>query len=427
MEIQIKPWDRMIGFLPVLSKTEKESLRESIQKHGVKNRILILLDGRIMDGFHRWEISQELKVDCPHDFVDLNDDDAFALGIVLNVARRQLSFEQIKDIRERQKRIALELRNQGKTQEEVAKIVGVTHQTVDQWENNNVSNASTCNAYNVALDCRLKLPKGAQETIIERYKKGETQEQIAANFKIARPRVSQIIQKAEKVQRQQRQAISRLKVDAIIKHKDAVEFLNSISDKSVDLLLTDPPYSTEIKNLDAFVDSWLYLALEKLKDTGQAYIFIGAYAWELRTYLNAVKKVETRFGEPQILVWTYKNTLGPDKQNGYSLNWQAILYLRAPKAPKLNETQLINKLCVQEFNAPDGRSGTRYHRWEKPLELAKRLIKHSVIKDSLVIDPFAGTGTFLLAAAELGCQNIGSEIDSEMVNIATTRGCVQTG
>ena len=54
-----------------------------------------------------------------------------------------------------------------------------------------------------------------------------------------------------------------------------------------DLLLTDPPYSTDVADIDAFVDSWLYKALEGVKDTGFAYIFIGAYPNEMRAYLAA--------------------------------------------------------------------------------------------------------------------------------------------
>jgi len=40
-------------------------------------------------------------------------------------------------------------RKQGKTQEEAAKIVGVTQQAVDKWESENVTNTTGCNAHNV--------------------------------------------------------------------------------------------------------------------------------------------------------------------------------------------------------------------------------------------------------------------------------------
>jgi ParB/RepB/Spo0J family partition protein len=216
----------------------------------------------------------------------------------------------------------------------------------------------------------------------------------------------------------------KLKTIAKIKHADALAFLNTVPDKSVDLLLTDPLYSTDQEVSEETMQGWLYASLNKLKDSGQAYIFTGAYAWELFTYLNLLKKVENQFGEPQILVWTYKNTIGPSSQERYQQNWQAIIYLRGPNASKIQEKELIKKFAVQEFNAPDGRLGIRFHCWEKPIELAKQLIQHSTKEGDLVIDPFAGTGTFLLAAAELDRKNLGCEIDSEMVEIAKSRGCV---
>lgn len=54
-----------------------------------------------------------------------------------------------------------------------------------------------------------------------------------------------------------------------------------------DLLLTDPPYSTDVENIEGFVEAWLYNALDGVKDTGFAYVFIGAYPNEVKAYLNA--------------------------------------------------------------------------------------------------------------------------------------------
>jgi len=48
----------------------------------------------------------------------------------------------------------------GKTQEEVAKIVGVTQQAIAQWEKENTSNTTSCNASNVVFpDVRTKISK----------------------------------------------------------------------------------------------------------------------------------------------------------------------------------------------------------------------------------------------------------------------------
>ena len=118
-----------------------------------------------------------------------------------------------------------------------------------------------------------------------------------------------------------------------------------------DLLITDPPYSTDVEDIETFAQAWLPLALSKVKSTGRAYVCIGAYPKELRTYLNvkACQPVQ------QVLVWSYRNTLGPSPKFGYKQNWQAILYFYGPDAPALECPLLTEQFSVQEINAPDGR------------------------------------------------------------------------
>lgn len=202
---------------------------------------------------------------------------------------------------------------------------------------------------------------------------------------------------------------------------DFRDYLPEIEDRSVDLLLTDPPYSTELDDIESFVSDWLNPVLEKLADTGQGYIFTGSYYEEMMAYLNHLSTGQGKRFTKQVLVWEYRNTIGPESKKRYHQNWQAILYLRGTEAPPINTHNLVEKFAVQRFNAPDGRSGVRYHRWEKPLDLAKQLIRHGSQPGDLVFDPFAGTGTFLIAAVELGRRNIGTEIDPEMVKIARKR------
>lgn len=189
-----------------------------------------------------------------------------------------------------------------------------------------------------------------------------------------------------------------------------------------DLLLTDPPYSTDVKDINAFVDSWLYKALDGVKDTGFAYIFIGAYPKEVQAYLNA--RTPSHMKLEQILVWTYKNTLGQNPKDRYKLNYQNCLFYRGVNAPDLNCPLTAEQWAVQEINAPDGRQGDRYHAWQKPIEIAERFIRHSTKVGDTVYDPFACTGTFLLASAKLGRKAYGCEIDPNNAEIAISRGCI---
>jgi hypothetical protein len=183
-----------------------------------------------------------------------------------------------------------------------------------------------------------------------------------------------------------------------------------------DLLLTDPPYATDVNDVHEFAEEWLPVALGKIKPTGRAYIFIGAYPEELHAYLSV--SIPT-----QVLVWSYRNTLGPSPTQTYKLNWQAILYYEMPDAPPLNCPKMTEQFSVQDINAPDGRQGNRYHTWQKPSEIAERFIRHSTHEDDLVLDPFCCTGTFILEASKLKRFGLGCDINQDAIDLAVMRGC----
>lgn len=188
-----------------------------------------------------------------------------------------------------------------------------------------------------------------------------------------------------------------------------------------DLLITDPPYSTDVEDIASFASAWLPIALDKVKSSGRAYVCIGAYPDELAAYLAIAPPEHLTLAN--VLVWTYRNTLGPKPTHDYKLNWQAILYYRGRDAPPLDCPEMVEQFSVQDINAPDGRRGDRWHAWQKPDALAERLVRHSTKPGDRVIDPFAGTGTFLLTAAKLGRDAAGCDISDENLAIAVERGC----
>lgn len=188
-----------------------------------------------------------------------------------------------------------------------------------------------------------------------------------------------------------------------------------------DLLLTDPPYATDVDDIQSFANAWLPFALGKVKPTGRAYVCIGAYPHELAAYLSIAPPDHMILS--QVLVWTYRNTLGPTPKYDYKLNWQAILYYRGVDVPPLDAPEMLEQFSVQDINAPDGRQGDRWHAWQKPDKLAERFIRHATQPGDLILDPFAGTGTHLLAAARLGRRGHGCEINTDTFGIAIDRGC----
>jgi len=194
--MELRPWEKLQELLPPLASYEFEALKASIAEHDVLQRILALPDGRIIDGYHRWKI---LGNKAPYDTLDLDEQTALLLGLAINVARRQMSPDQIKELRKRQKKIALELRKPHDdqppmSQEKAAGILGVARRTIDEWEG--ISNVKDDNTYNPP-DLRIKVAKKEQQEITERIAAGESQTKVAADYKISQPRVSQIAKKGK--------------------------------------------------------------------------------------------------------------------------------------------------------------------------------------------------------------------------------------
>jgi len=117
--------------------------------------------------------------------------------------------------------------------------------------------------------------------------------------------------------------------------------------------------------------------------------------------------------------------------------WEAIVLLQKP---------LINNYLqtFQEYNTglmcainPDGSFQSNFlegyasrgtdsfntHTTVKPLPLMLKLVQMLVMpgEDSVVLDPFAGSGTTLVAAASLGLQFIGIEIEPSYIDIIKQR------
>lgn len=252
-------------------------------------------------------------------------------------------------------------------------------------------------------------PIEKQKAVINRVLSGECTTVKEASNKID----------LEEAKREAEEAAVKTDVELSIHHGDCVEWLSSL-DRCADLLITDPPYATDVDDIETFAQSWLPIALSKVKATGRAYVCIGAYPEELKAYLN-VDPGELELC--QVLVWTYRNTLGPSPKDQYKLNWQAILYYKGPDAPPLNCPIMTEQFSVQDINAPDNRHGEyeRWHAWQKPDELANRLIRHSTNEGDLIIDPFSGTGTFIIAAKKLNRDAIGCDQSRDMIDIAYSR------
>lgn len=198
---------------------------------------------------------------------------------------------------------------------------------------------------------------------------------------------------------------------------DSIEWLRSINAESVDLLLTDPPYATDVDDIEAFV-SWVDEAMRCVKPDGRAVIFHGRYPQEVRAYLDAADRTGWTY---ELGVWHYPDTLGPNPTGRLKTTHQMALVLHGPESGDLYTDALVDKQSCW-VNAMNQEQGGRHFAWQKPQALAERLVATMSPNGGTVIDPFAGAGTFLVAAAALGRHASGCDLDERRLIDAAARG-----
>ena len=212
-----------------------------------------------------------------------------------------------------------------------------------------------------------------------------------------------------------------------------MDFLNNdLEDESIDLIITDPPYKTitggdsdgiNSKRPKGMLDgnrklfkyqkleikSWMSELYRVLKNGSHCYIFTNAL--NMKEMLNESEKAG--FKLHNILVWE-KNNCTPSQY--YMKNCEYILFLRKGKAKYINE--IGNSKTVHKFNNIIGK---KLHPCEKPIDILKMYINNSSNQNDVVLDPFMGSGSTLIACKELNRNYIGYEIDKQYFDITKKR------
>ena len=243
-------------------------------------------------------------------------------------------------------------------------------------------------------------------------------------------------------------------------HADVLELLARLPDRSVDLVVTDPPYNIakedwdELGSLDEYVawcDRWLAEIARVLAPHGSAYVC------GFSEILADVKAASARrFAGCRWLVWYYRNKANLGRDWGRS--HESILHLRgedarvdvdAVRVPYNGHTTRY-PARVQAVNSQYGR-GVRRDRWQpnplgakprdvievpvicngmsektphatqKPEALIERLVLASSAPGQLVVDPFVGSGTTAVVAARLGRRWLAGDADARYVGLARQR------
>jgi DNA modification methylase len=210
---------------------------------------------------------------------------------------------------------------------------------------------------------------------------------------------------------------------------DCLEVMKSIPDKSIDLVLTDPPYNIARDN--------------NFSTMGRAGIDFGEWdkGFDLFSYIDHVSRVLKKDGS--FIVFNAWKNLGAIADYAESQGFDTKDMIRLEKSnpmPRNRDRRYITdyecaiwftkKGAKWTFNRQDEKyqrpkfvagieSGL--HPTQKSLFLMESLLKiHSNIND-IVIDPFMGSGTTGVACKKLGRSFIGIEKDESYFAIAKNR------
>lgn len=241
-------------------------------------------------------------------------------------------------------------------------------------------------------------------------------------------------------------------------HGEALDVLRSLPAGSVDVLLTDPPYSSggafrsdrnadpsakyrgwsqnddgssrkptasfggfsgdnrDQRSFSAWVSAWSYQALRLSRPGGHAFLFSD---WrQLPTATDAV----------QMGGWVWRGVAVWDKGVGRPVKGRFRNHLEyivwATCGPTVAESDEYPSPLIRVPTVP---TKQRQHVTQKPVGVMQHLLKLAPAQDVVVLDPFSGVGSTLVAAKELGRRAIGVEIDEHYCEIAARRAAEVDG
>ena len=206
-----------------------------------------------------------------------------------------------------------------------------------------------------------------------------------------------------------------------LRHGDCLELIAGLPDKSIDLIVTDPPYHvgmthnshkavfTDLNMLKPFFEQLFGEWRRVLKADGLVYCFTD---WRTVPFLQPI--LDRHLGVKNLLVWDKAGRISPN----YGFYHELILFAG-------HNTRRLTKKNI--FTAPSFASnarktnGEKLHPTQKPVELLTQFILDASDEGDTVLDCFAGSGSTGIACLNSNRRFIGMEIDEKYFRIAAHR------
>ena len=211
---------------------------------------------------------------------------------------------------------------------------------------------------------------------------------------------------------------------------DCYNELKKIPDKSIDLVIIDPPYEMmgdgggcfgndkreyhdKIKPLINGINNTVLDELVRVMKKINIYIWCNKS--QLRQYIDYFEGLGAT---TDLLTWHKTNPV-PTCNNKYLSDTEYLLYFRKDGVPMYGTYATKKKYYVTPTNKEDKKKYK--HPTIKPLEIIKNIIINSSNEGDIVLDCFSGSGTTCVASKELNRRFIGIEIDPVYHQISLDR------
>ena len=200
-------------------------------------------------------------------------------------------------------------------------------------------------------------------------------------------------------------------------HGDSLDILPAID--GITAIVSDPPYginyrSTSSRSVSAKASNWKPIAGDSKPFSPQ----------HMLGYPRVVLFGGNHFADklpasPGWLIWDKLNGLTSKRHLGF--NEQAdceMVWTNINRPARLFSHRWMGMLKDSE------KDEARLHPTQKPIVLMRWVLTHTTNQDDLICDPYAGSGSTLVAAKDLGRKVIGIELDEQYCEIIAKR-CAQ--
>jgi len=196
---------------------------------------------------------------------------------------------------------------------------------------------------------------------------------------------------------------------------DCLELMKQIPDKSIDLVLTDPPYGTKTNQREEGLmigefSNVLPLVLPEihrvLKNSGAFYCFT---SWKQMP--EWLLRFQQYFKLQNLLIWDKQRHSGVWSPSSWQFTWEGIYF------------GIKGKHKIRKYQRDILKSELKGKRiaMQKPVDIIGQMIEASSDEGDTILDPFLGSGTTAVACKQLKRNFIGIEISQKYCDIANQR------